>query len=178
VTEATFTAIGRFPKTRPDLMKPCVLHDIEEADHGEMALKDYIKLGGDETSARSRRISPASFAMSAVCRLIAQSENPFGYLGYMYLFEGLTPILAERARRNLESKQYPKDAQYFMDFHAEEDIAHARSLRNLIVRIVGDFPDAAAAIDYAFDCFAAVYPVPIWDALLGADEKRVEVAGS
>src|SRR6266567_5734696 len=31
VTEATFIAIGRFPKTRPDLMKPMVLHDIEEA---------------------------------------------------------------------------------------------------------------------------------------------------
>src|SRR5690348_10242262 len=32
VTEATFTAIGRFPKDRPDLMKLMILHDIEEAD--------------------------------------------------------------------------------------------------------------------------------------------------
>ena len=48
VTEATFTAIGRLPKTRPDLMKPMILHDLSEVDHGEMALRDFIKLGGDE----------------------------------------------------------------------------------------------------------------------------------
>src|SRR5262249_15101386 len=92
VTEATFTAIGRFPKDRPDLMKPMILHDIEEADHGEMALRDFVRLGGDEALARSRRITPESFAMAATVRLLAQNENPFAYLGYMYPFEALTPV--------------------------------------------------------------------------------------
>src|SRR5262245_37487162 len=40
ITEATFTAISRLPKHRPDLMKPMVLHDLSEVDHGEMALRD------------------------------------------------------------------------------------------------------------------------------------------
>ena len=56
VTEATFTAIGRLPKNRPDLMKPMILHDLEEVDHGEMALRDYLRLGGNEEFARRRRI--------------------------------------------------------------------------------------------------------------------------
>src|SRR5437879_6554109 len=34
ITEATFTAIGRMPKTRPDLMRVMVRHDLEEVDHG------------------------------------------------------------------------------------------------------------------------------------------------
>lgn len=58
-------------KTRPDLMKPVILHDLEEVDHGEMALQDYIKLSGDEREARAHRITPKSFAMGATCRMIA-----------------------------------------------------------------------------------------------------------
>src|SRR5437016_1907788 len=49
ITEATFTAIGRWPKTRPDLMKMATIHILEEVDHCELAFKDYVKLGGDES---------------------------------------------------------------------------------------------------------------------------------
>jgi hypothetical protein len=53
VTEATFTAIGRFPKKEVKLMEKLALHDVEEADHGEMALADAVKLGLDEKWARA-----------------------------------------------------------------------------------------------------------------------------
>jgi hypothetical protein len=166
VTEATFTAIGRMPKNRPDLMKPMIMHDLEEVDHGEMALKDFVELGGDENWARSRRITPESFALGATVRMLAERENPFAYLGYMYLFEALTPILTERVKRVLAAKEFPGEAQKFIDFHAEEDIAHAKALRAFIERVVNDYPDAAPAIEYAFDCFAVVYPLPIWRAAM------------
>lgn len=166
VTEATFMAISRLPKTRPDLMKPLILHDLSEVDHGEMALRDFIKLGGDEIWARSRRMTPESWAMAATCRMIGQYENPFAYLGYMYLFEGLTPILTERAQQILAAKGFPLEAQKFIDEHATEDIGHAQLMNNMVARIVTEYPDAAAAIDYGFDCFAAVYPLPIWRAVL------------
>jgi hypothetical protein len=164
VTEATFTAIGRVPKNRPDLMQVMINHDLEEVDHGEMALRDFVKLGGDEKWARSRRITPASWAMVAVCRMLAQYEDPFAYLGYMYPFESLTPILTERAQKQLATKSFPVEAQKFIDFHATEDIGHAKVLRALTERVVREYPDAASAIEYGFDCFAVVYPLPIWDA--------------
>jgi hypothetical protein len=166
VTEATFTAIGRFPKNRPDLMKPMIVHDLSEVDHGEMALRDYIRLGGDEREARARRITPESFCMSATCRLLATAEEPWAYLGYMYLFESLTPVLTERAQSILAAKSFPGDARHFIDFHAKEDIGHSTLLADLIDRVTADYPEAAAAIEYGFDCFAAVYPIPIWDAAL------------
>lgn len=173
VTEATFTAVGRVPKNRPDLMRPMILHDLSEVDHGEMALKDFIKLGGDEAWARSRRITPASFAMGATCRMLAERENPFAYLGYMYLFEGLTPILTARAQEFLQAKGFPIDAQRFIDVHATEDIAHASFLRDLVIRVVTEYPEAASAIEYGFDCFATVYPLPIWKAAV--EQARAEV---
>jgi hypothetical protein len=166
VTEATFTAIGRFPKNRPELMKPMILHDLSEVDHGEMALRDYLKLGGDEVFARNRRITPASFCMAATCRLLATAEEPWAYLGYMYLFESLTPVLTERAQKILAAKQLPPETGRFIDYHAKEDIGHSRLLADFIARVVNEYPSAAAAIDYGFDCFAEVYPLPIWDAAL------------
>jgi hypothetical protein len=166
VTEATFTAIGRFPKNRPDLMKPMIIHDLSEVDHGEMALRDYIKLGGDEAFARSRRITPESFCMSATCRLLATAEEPWAYLGYMYLFESLTPILTERAQLILAAKRFPGDAKHFIDFHAKEDIGHSIQLAEFVDRVVNEYSSAEAAIEYGFDCFAAAYPLPIWNAAL------------
>jgi hypothetical protein len=164
VTEATFTAIGRLPKDRPDLMRPMILHDLDEVNHGEMALQDYLRLGGDEHFARTRRITPASFALAATCRMLAERENPFSYLGYMYLFEGLTPLLASRARQVLAERGFPGGALSFIAYHASVDVKHARDIRDLIVRTVHDYPEAAPAIDYGFTCFAAVYPRPIWEA--------------
>jgi hypothetical protein len=149
VTEATFTAIGRMPKTRPDLMKPMILHDI-----------------GDEAWARSRRISPASYVLGATCRLLAQQESPFSYLGYMYLFETLTPILTARLLEILKVKGIRADAQYFVQFHSTEDISHSKALRGLVKRVVRDYPEAAEAIDYGYECFCCTYPLPVWDTAL------------
>ncbi len=172
VTEATFTAIGRMPKDRPDLMQVMINHDLDEVDHGEMALKDFVKLGGDEGWARSRRITPASFVMAATVRMLAGHESPFAYLGYMYPFESLTPILTERVQKLLASKGFPAEAQKFIDFHATEDVAHAKVLKALVERVVRDYPEAAAAIEYGFDCFAQVYPLPIWDAAMRHVEQE------
>lgn len=176
VTEATFTAIGRLPKNRPDLMKPMILHDLSEVDHGEMALKDFIKLGGSEEWARARRITPESFAMGATCRMLAEREDPFSYLGYMWLFECMTPILTERAQKFLAAKGFPVSAQNFIDTHAEEDIAHADVLTKLIQKVIREYPASASAIEYGFDCFAAVYPQPIWRAALANARAEFEQA--
>ena len=162
VTEATFTAIGRFPKKEVKFMEKLALHDVEEADHGEMALVDAVKLGLDENWARERRITPESFAMGAAVRLIATQLNPFAYLGYMYPFEALTPILTQRLQKVLAAKQFPDHATHFVDYHAVADIGHAATLRKLIEEVVGKYPEAKAEIDYAFDVFTCVYPLPIW----------------
>lgn len=106
--------------------------------------------------------------------MLAERESPFCYLGYMYLFETLTPPLAERAQKLLAAKGFPRQARYFIDFHATEDIDHARSMRNLVEQVVRDYPEAAAAIEYGFECFAGVYPLPIWAAAL--EHARTEFA--
>jgi hypothetical protein len=175
VVESTFRAIGRMPNTRLDLMRPIVSHLISEVGHGEMALKDFIKLGGDEAWARTRQMTSASYAMGATCRMLAERENPFGYLGYMYLFESVTPIMAERVQGFLQAQGFPVGAQRFIDEHAEVDIKHSELMTKLVVKVVHDFPEAGAAITFAADCFAAVYPLPIWATVMA--NVRAEMAG-
>jgi hypothetical protein len=176
VTEATFQAIGRFPKDRPDLMKPVIQHDLEEVDHGEMALRDFVKLGGDEHFARTRRISPAAFVLAATCRMIAERENPFGYLGYMYLLEELTERMLQPGLKLLAAKGFPAEGRYFLDFHAKADVGHSNLLRNVIIRVARDFPGSADVIEYGFDCFALTFPLPLWETALR--NARQELAGT
>jgi pyrroloquinoline quinone (PQQ) biosynthesis protein C len=163
------------PNTRLDLMRPMASHLMSEVGHGEMALKDFIKLGGDEDWARARQMTPASYAMGATCRMLAERENPFGYLGYMYLFESVTPIMAERVQGFLQAKGFPVEAQRFIDEHAEVDIKHSDLMNKLVVKVVHDFPDAGADIAFAADCFAVVYPLPIWAAVMA--NVAAEIAG-
>jgi hypothetical protein len=65
-TEAVIALIAQLPKTEPKLMRTLLQHSVEEADHGEMALKDYLALGGDEQFARTRRRSPAALAFDGM----------------------------------------------------------------------------------------------------------------
>lgn len=178
VSEATFTAIGRFPKNRPDLMKPLIQHDLEEVDHGEMALADFIRLGGDEHFARTRRISPASFALGATCRMLAERENPFTYLGYMYLLEELAEVMLGRSMKLLVAKGFPAQGSEFLNFHAKADVGHSNQLRRVMIQMVSDYSDAAEAIEYGFDCFASVFPMPIWETALRHARQELAAAGS
>jgi hypothetical protein len=77
VTEATFTAISRFPKLLPQLRREAIEHNLDEVNHGEIALRDFVKMGGSEEWVRSRRMTPASFAMASAVRLLATQESPF-----------------------------------------------------------------------------------------------------
>lgn len=169
IVEATFIAIGRMPLESAGLMRSATEHILDEVSHPNLALRDFINLGGSEAQARKRRMSPPAFAMAATCRALAEREDPFSYLGFMYPFESLTPVLAQQAQRLLSSRQTPQNARKFIDLHAVEDIKHVEWMRDLINRVVERHPSAESAIEYGFDCFSAVYPRPLWEyAILNA----------
>lgn len=159
---ATMASIGRM-SSRHKFMRPLVKHILEEVPHSEMALRSYVRLGGDEAVARSRRISPTAFAVAAVARMLADRESPFSYLGYMYLKESTTAVVAAKVRDALQARG--KEVE-FVDVHAKVDVGHSAFLRDQISSIVREAPDEMEAIDYGFDCYASVYPLPVWSAAL------------
>jgi len=146
------------------MVKAMLRHQAEEFDHGEMALRDYVGLGGDEDFARNQhRISPASYSVAAIWRTIAALREPFAYLGALYPFEGLTPIVSERVKEVLLQRGFPENALEFVEFHSTEDPKHTELVKKLIEETVTRFPEAERSILEGIERFLAIYPIPVWE---------------
>jgi pyrroloquinoline quinone (PQQ) biosynthesis protein C len=145
------------------MVKAMLRHQAEEFDHGEMALRDHVALGGDEQHARhGHRISPAAYSVAAIWRMIANQRDPFAYLGALYPFEGLTPIVSERIKAALLRRGFPADALEFVEFHSTEDPKHTDLVKHLIKETVTRYPGAERSIKEGLDRFLAIYPLPVW----------------
>jgi hypothetical protein len=160
--ESIFASIGRMPHSRPDLVRESLELVSDELLHPGIALRDFVALGGDEQWVRSRRMTPEAYNIASLCQMLAERESPFAFLGHFHFAESLTPILTQRAQEILYAKGFPAKGRQFIDLHAVEDVKHAQQTRELIEKVVRDFPEAEPAIEYAFDCFGALYPVALW----------------
>jgi hypothetical protein len=179
--EAAVASIAQFPRSMPVAWFDEMLHhQVEEFDHGEMALRDYVALGGDESAARRRPQSPSAFAVAAIWRNITHKRDPFVYLGAVYLFDALTPIVTAKAKAALQrSMKGDYTGLEFIIHHATADIEHANTIRRLIVDVATSYPDKIEAIAYGFEYFAHVYPLPVWsNALHRARRLRIAATNS
>ncbi|MFN2317901.1 MAG: iron-containing redox enzyme family protein [Gemmatimonadales bacterium] len=165
VIEATMAVIGQFPRTlAAKRVRTMLIHQAEEWDHGEMARRDFLGLGGTEDEARTSRMSPTAFATAAFWRMLAHKREPFAYLGALYLFEGLTPLVTAAIKEPLKAKGLTDDTLEYIEFHSTEDIKHAKIVDHLIDETVQAFPESAEAIRFGFEAFLQVYPLPGWSA--------------
>lgn len=165
MTEAVFTAIGRFPKNKPQRMKPLVEQVLDEVFHPELAGRDFVRMGGDPKLLEPANVSPAAFVVAAVCRMLSERHSPFSYLGFVALMESTTPILTERLMPVLEKHGLARGSK-FVPLHATEDHAHAATLWEEIGKVAETFPEAEPAVEFGFDALALVYPTLIWDEAL------------
>lgn len=162
VIEATIHVIGQMPRSvKPKLIQSMLIHQADEFDHGEMAIRDYVRLGGDEEYARTSRMSPAAHAVAAYWVMLSRKRDPFSYLGALYMFEGLTPRSSEALLAALKKFDFPEDAVEFAEFHATEDIKHQNLVRHLLKTVALEHPESIPAMLHGIDCFSYVFPVPI-----------------
>lgn len=165
--EGAVRSIAQFPRTMPVAWWDEMLHhQVEEFDHGEMALRDYKAFGGDEGFARRRFQSPSAFAVAAVWNHFANKRDPWMYLGAVYLFDALTPIITQRAGAALASRKLSANGLEFITHHATADIEHAEQIKNLIIEVLGRYPEKKASLIYGFEYFRHVYPLPCWNAAM------------
>lgn len=165
VIEATIAAIGQFPRTlNPKHVRAMLVHQAEEWDHGEMAARDYVGLGGRELDVRSGRMTPTSFATAAFWRMLAHKRMPFAYLGAIYLFEGLTPLVTGAIKGHLKEQGFRDTSLEYIEFHSTEDIRHAKVIDAMIRSVVERYPQRADEVKFGFDAFRLVYPLPGWRA--------------
>ncbi len=175
-TEAAFHMIARLPKTEGGLLKSLLVHKVEEAERGERAL--HLALGGAENTARERALTPACFAVAAVWRQMADSEDPFGYLGAQYLAEGLTAQVCAKLLPLFQEKGVGSEKIGFIMEHATEDAKHTTLIRHWIDEFEGRYSDTGETMLRCFDYFNQVYPIPVWREAYDACRNRVVVHSS
>jgi pyrroloquinoline quinone (PQQ) biosynthesis protein C len=164
VIEAAIAIIGQMPRTLDERkVKAMLLHQAEEFSHGEMALRDYVALGGDVRAARARRPSAASMAVIGVWWALWKRREPFAYLGALYPFEGLTPIVSSLVKPSLQAAGFSSSALEFITFHSEEDPKHTNLVRHLITEVAAQYPESEEAMLHGIEAFLEVYPLPVWE---------------
>ncbi len=177
VIEATIAVIAQMPRTLDvDVFEEMIHHQVEEFNHGEMALRDFIGLGGDEEFARRRRMSPTAFSTAAVWRMLAHMRDPFAYLGALYPFEGLTPIVSEMVKGILREKGFQDNSTEFVDYHSTADLEHTRLVKELIIKIAEEYPQSKPSMCYGINYFLAVYPLPGWNAAFQRAKHNIGMA--
>ena len=165
VIEAAIAAIAQMPRSmNPRLVKSMLAHQADEFDHGEMVLRDLVGLGVKEEDARAQRISPEAFAVAGVWWMIVLARDPFAYLGALFLFEGLTPVVTQMVKGKLAEKGFTDASLGYIEFHSTEDVKHANLVHYLINEVAYSYPESVASIEHGFRCFRAVYPIPLWEA--------------
>lgn len=162
VIEATIAIIGRMPKREAKMIQRMLIHQAEESDHGCMAWDDFVTLGGDPDHFKKNRISPASFAVASCWWGLWRMEDPFAYLGALYPFEGITPVVTAEALEILRRRGFDDRAMSYVSLHATEDIKHQNLVRKLISYVAETFPESIPAIHHGMECFLHVYPIPVW----------------
>lgn len=165
--EAAMASIAQFPRAMPvALIDEMLHHQIEEFDHGEMAVRDYLAMGGSEKDVRGRPQSPSAFAVAAIWRNITHKRNPFAYLGAVYLFDALTPVVTDEVRVHLAKRIGTSEGLEYIVHHATADIEHEEQIRKLILDVASLYPEKIESIIYSFEYFAFVYPLPCWTAAM------------
>lgn len=171
INEKMNALIGQFPRSvKPARIKAMMGLQAEEFDHGEMALRDYVALGGEEAIARDRtRMSPGALAVVGFWCALEHYRCPYAYLGALFLLEALTPQVASWAL-DLHNTHKLDAGKVFVEFHAEGDIPHQKLLKNLIRELVGDDQTRIASVKWGFNGFRYVYPLRLW---LGSLERAI-----
>ena len=163
--------LGRLPKDESRLLRSLMLHKCEEAEHGEWARRDFMLCGG----VASRLVTPpepAAFAVAGVWWELARSEDPFAYLGAEYLFERLTMCLAPQLVDTLRARGLDLREAAFLVEHATEDVKHTNLISHAVLDVATRYPHRRGAILRGFECFAQVYPIPVWREVMARVHRR------
>ena len=163
LTRAISTALGRLARYPHFLSQIRPLYEclLGEVAHPRMAHEDSIKLA--KTAGQNSRPTATAFAVAAIVRMLCEERHPLTHLGFFYLLEGTTSIMAPRLSEILQARRIESP---FVTVHATEDSQHAATLTKEIQHIVNIDPAVADEIEYGYDCFATAYPLPVWNAAL------------
>lgn len=157
-----------FRGRRRDLVRSFYKHAASEIGHDQLALNDFVTLGGDATAVPYENPLPATTALLAYGFYQIYNLNPIGYLGYLYFLE-FTPTQSGAGMMDaLANCGIPRNAMTFLRDHTEIDVGHNKMMEMYVDRLVGDETDLDC-IEYAMKTTAYLYEQMLTTAIRSAD---------
>lgn len=107
-----------------DMVRLFYKHAASEIGHDQLALNDYVTLGGDAESVPYQNPLPATTALLAYGFYQIYNLNPLGYLGYLYFLEFTGTMAGGDLMGSLRKIGVPDNAMTFLQDHTEIDVGH------------------------------------------------------
>ena len=139
-----------------DMVKTFFNHATAEICHDQLALNDFITLGGDPTPVPYENPLPSTTALVGFAYYQMHRLNPLGFVGYIYFLEFLPTSIGERALGWLDAIGVPAGATSFLRDHAEIDMSHNKLMERYAEYLVHSDVELEA-VGHAIDATGHLY---------------------
>ncbi|MEO1013893.1 MAG: iron-containing redox enzyme family protein [Pseudomonadota bacterium] len=139
---ATTTFKGR----QRDLVKMVLSHSLSEVGHEQLALNDYVTLGGDGERIPYETPLPTTTALFGYWRYQMTNLRPMGFLGYVFFLEFLPTHAGNGMKDMLMRIGVPEAAVTFLAEHNEADVHHNRLMEKYAEGLIVNEADFAAVV--------------------------------
>jgi pyrroloquinoline quinone (PQQ) biosynthesis protein C len=119
-----------------DMIRSFYAHAASEIGHDQLALNDFVTLGGDATDVPYENPLPATTALLAYGFYQIYNLNPLGYLGYLYFLEFMPTATGEGLMNSLSKIGVPRNAMSFLRDHTEIDVGHNKMMQKYVSGLV------------------------------------------
>lgn len=142
-------------------LQPAVAEYIEEEQgHDAWILDDLRACGGDAEAVRTGTPLPATELMVAYAHDTVRRRNPVGFLGMVFVLEGMSAQLATRAASAIQDALgVPKTALRYLTSHGALDQQHVGFFEGLVNRLdePGDIRDLIHAANMFYRLYGDIF---------------------
>ncbi len=124
-----------------EMVRPFFAHAASEIGHDQLALNDFITLGGNPMHTPYENPLPATSALLAYGFYQIYNLNPLGYLGYLFFLEFMPTSAGATLMEKLRAIGVKDNALTFIKDHAEIDIGHNKMMEKYVACLVDDESD-------------------------------------
>ncbi len=151
-------------------MRTFFTHAASEIGHDQLALNDFVALGGDATDVPYENPLPATTSLLGFGFYQIYVLNPLGYLGYLFFLEFNGTQSGNGLMDALRRVGVPDNAMTFLRDHAEIDVGHNRLMEKYVDQMVKSDKDLDR-ITYAMRTTGYLYAQMVSAAIDDVHEK-------
>lgn len=154
----------KFAGKKRNYVKAFFDHASAEYGHEQLALNDYVTLGGDASFVPYENPLPATSALLAFGHYQINQLNPVGYLGYVFFLEFIPTSTGGSLIDMLKKIGVGENAMSFIRDHAEVDVHHNRLMERYVDGLITSDADFAAVV-YSLQTTGNLYLKMMSDAM-------------